>query len=35
MLLAAGAGVNEQSESAAPIHGAVMGGDPELARLFD
>ncbi|HEY8812454.1 MAG TPA: ankyrin repeat domain-containing protein [Candidatus Dormibacteraeota bacterium] len=34
LLLAAGAGVNEQAESAAPIHGAVMGGDAEMVRLL-
>jgi ankyrin repeat protein len=32
LLLAAGASVNEHSEAAAPIHGAVMGGRPEVVR---
>lgn len=32
VLLAAGAEVNERAESAAPIHGAVMGRRPELVR---
>jgi ankyrin repeat protein len=32
--LAAGAGVNEQVEAAAPIHGAVMGGNAEMVRLL-
>jgi ankyrin repeat protein len=32
LLLAAGAGVNDRSEAAAPIHGAVMGGDPGMIR---
>ncbi|HEY3194745.1 MAG TPA: ankyrin repeat domain-containing protein [Candidatus Dormibacteraeota bacterium] len=31
-LLASGAGVNDRAEAAAPIHGAVMGGDPEMIR---
>jgi ankyrin repeat protein len=34
LLLTAGADVNEQSESAAPIHGAVMGGSAEMVRLL-
>jgi hypothetical protein len=33
-LLAAGADVNARSESAAPIHGAVMGGSAEMVRLL-
>jgi ankyrin repeat protein len=33
-LLAAGADVNERAETAAPIHGAVMGGDAEIVRLL-
>jgi len=32
LLLAAGAGVDERAESAAPIHGAVMGCHPEMVR---
>jgi ankyrin repeat protein len=32
LLLAAGAGVNEQALTAAPIHGAVMGGNPKMIR---
>jgi ankyrin repeat protein len=32
LLLASGAGVNEHCEAAAPIHGAVMGGDAEMVR---
>jgi ankyrin repeat protein len=34
LLLAAGAGVNEQAEAAAPIHGAVMGGDAAMVQLL-
>ena len=30
LLLAAGAGVDERAEAAAPIHGAVMGRNPDL-----
>jgi ankyrin repeat protein len=33
-LLAAGADVNARAESAAPIHGAVMGGDADMVRLL-
>jgi len=33
-LLAAGADVNARSESAAPIHGAVLGGRVEMVRLL-
>jgi ankyrin repeat protein len=33
-LLAAGADVNASSPSAAPIHGAVMGGSAEMVRLL-
>jgi ankyrin repeat protein len=33
-LLAAGADVNARAESAAPIHGAVMGGSAEMVRLL-
>ncbi|MDQ2943900.1 MAG: ankyrin repeat domain-containing protein [Candidatus Dormibacteraeota bacterium] len=33
-LLAAGADVNARAEAAGPIHGAVMGGDPEMVRLL-
>jgi len=33
-LLAAGADINATSESAAPIHGAVMGGSAEMVRLL-
>jgi ankyrin repeat protein len=33
-LLAAGADVNASAESAAPIHGAVMGGSAEMVRLL-
>ena len=33
-LLAAGAEVNARCESAAPIHGAVMGGSAEMVRLL-
>lgn len=32
LLLAAGSGVNEQCEAAAPIHGAVMGGSADMVR---
>lgn len=32
LLLAHGAGVNDRSASAAPIHGAVMGRSPEMIR---
>jgi ankyrin repeat protein len=32
LLLAAGAGVNDATTAAAPIHGAVMGRSPELIR---
>ncbi|TMD55407.1 MAG: ankyrin repeat domain-containing protein [Chloroflexi bacterium] len=32
LLFSAGASVNEHCESAAPIHGAVMGGHPEMVR---
>jgi ankyrin repeat protein len=32
LLLASGAGVNEQCEAAAPIHGAVMGGSADMVR---
>jgi ankyrin repeat protein len=32
LLLAAGAGVNDRCEAAAPIHGAVMGGSREMIR---
>jgi ankyrin repeat protein len=32
LLLGAGAGVNEHCESAAPIHGAVMGGSADMVR---
>jgi ankyrin repeat protein len=34
LLLAAGVGVNEHVEAAAPIHGAVMGGNAEMVRLL-
>jgi ankyrin repeat protein len=34
LLLAAGADVNETAPAAAPIHGAVMGGRPEVVRWF-
>jgi ankyrin repeat protein len=34
LLLAAGADVNARAESAAPIHGAVMGCHPEMVRLL-
>jgi uncharacterized protein len=33
-LLAAGADVNARAESAAPIHGAVMGGSADMIRLL-
>jgi len=33
-LLAAGADVNARAESAAPIHGAVMGGSSEMIKLL-
>jgi ankyrin repeat protein len=33
-LLAVGADVNQRAESAAPIHGAVMGGSAEMIRLL-
>jgi hypothetical protein len=33
-LLAAGADVNARCESAAPIHGAVMGGSADMVRLL-
>jgi len=33
-LLAAGAEVNARCESAAPIHGAVMGGNADMVRLL-
>ena len=33
-LLAAGADVNAHSDAASPIHGAVMGGNGEMVRLF-
>ncbi len=33
-LLAAGGDVNARAEAAAPIHGAVMGGNPEMVRLL-
>ena len=33
-LLAAGADVNANAEAAAPIHGAVMGGSPEMVKLL-
>jgi ankyrin repeat protein len=33
-LLASGADVNARAESAAPIHGAVMGGSAEMVRLL-
>ena len=33
-LLQAGAEVNAQTQAAAPIHGAVMGGSPEMVRLL-
>jgi ankyrin repeat protein len=33
-LLAAGADVNARAESAAPIHGAVMGGSPQMIKLL-
>jgi ankyrin repeat protein len=33
-LLEAGANVNAKAESAAPIHGAVMGGSAEMVRLL-
>ena len=33
-LLAAGADVNARAESAAPIHGAVMGGSTEMIKLL-
>jgi ankyrin repeat protein len=32
LLLSAGAGVNEQAESGAPIHGAVLGGDATMVH---
>lgn len=31
-LVANGAGVNDRAEAAAPIHGAVMGGHPQMIR---
>ena len=34
MLLDAGADVNAKAEAAAPIHGAVMGGNPEMVRFL-
>jgi ankyrin repeat protein len=33
-LLSAGADVNAACEAAAPIHGAVMGGNPDMVRLL-
>jgi len=33
-VLAAGADVNANAEAAAPIHGAVMGGSPEMVKLL-
>jgi uncharacterized protein len=33
-LLAAGADINAQAEAAAPIHGAVMGGNAAMVRLL-
>ena len=33
-LLAAGAEVNAKAQAAAPIHGAVLGGNPEVVRLL-
>ena len=33
-LLEAGAEVNAHAQAAAPIHGAVMGGSPEMVRLL-
>jgi uncharacterized protein len=32
LLLAAGAGVNERCEAAAPLHGALMGGHADMVR---
>lgn len=34
LLLQAGAEVNDRSDAAAPIHGAVMGGSADLVRLL-
>ena len=33
-LLEAGADVNARAQAAAPIHGAVMGGSPDMVRLL-
>ena len=33
-LLAAGADINARADAAAPIHGAVMGGETEMVRLL-
>ena len=33
-LIEAGADVNARAQAAAPIHGAVMGGNPDLVRLL-
>jgi len=33
-LIEAGAGVNDHAPAAAPIHGAVMGGNAEMVRLL-
>jgi ankyrin repeat protein len=32
LLLASGAGVNEHCQAAAPLHGALMGGHPDMVR---
>jgi ankyrin repeat protein len=34
MLIDAGADLNAKAEAAAPIHGAVMGGNPEMVRFL-
>jgi len=34
LLISAGADVNAKAEAAAPIHGAVMGGSPEMVRFL-